>query len=128
MAAAPRLGVTDPISTAAPTALDLALSAELERELRAAGLFESNDEAVQREEARRAGAWQRSAARRAAADRGALRQVLGKLDTLVKAWVRSVSAAKGFTEPLLSEVRAAGRVLRPRPRRLARRVLLRRQP
>ena len=32
-------------------------------------------------------------------------QVLGKLDTLVKAWVRSVSASKGFTEPLLSEVR-----------------------
>ena len=52
MAAAPRLGVTDPISTAAPSALDIALSAELERELRAAGLFESNDEAVQREEAR----------------------------------------------------------------------------
>ena len=52
MAAVPRLGVTDPISTAAPTALDISLSEELERELRAAGLFESNDEAVLREEAR----------------------------------------------------------------------------
>ena len=52
MAAAPRLGVTEPISTAAPTPLDLALSAELERELRAAGLVESNEEAVHREEAR----------------------------------------------------------------------------
>jgi hypothetical protein len=34
-------------------------------------------------------------------------QVLGKLDALVKEWVRRVSASKGFTEPLLSEVRAA---------------------
>jgi len=50
--ASARLGVTEPISTAAPTPLDLALSAELERELRDAGLFESNEEAVQREEAR----------------------------------------------------------------------------
>ncbi len=42
------------------------------------------------------------------------RQVLGKLDTLVKDWVRRVSAAKGFTEPLLSEVRqpASGRARR----------------
>ncbi len=101
MAAVPRLGVTEPISTAAPTALDLALSEELERELRAAGLFESNEEAVQREEARGC-----AVLRVAHADALALcSQVLGKLDTLVKDWVRRVSAAKGFTEPLLSEVR-----------------------
>lgn len=33
----------------------------------------------------------------------ALKQVLGKLDTLVKDWVKRVSAAKGFTEQALSE-------------------------
>ena len=48
----PRLGVTEPISVAPPTALDIALSEELERELRAAGLYESTEEAVAREEAR----------------------------------------------------------------------------
>jgi len=42
-------------------------------------------------------------------------QVLGKLDTLVKDWVRRVSAAKGFTEPLLSEVRPALAPRRPLP-------------
>lgn len=44
------LGVTEPISTAAPTPLDLALSEELERELREAGLYEEQEEAVNREE------------------------------------------------------------------------------
>jgi hypothetical protein len=33
--------------------------------------------------------------------------VLGRLELLVKEWVRRVSAAKGFTEPMLSEARAA---------------------
>jgi poly(A) polymerase Pap1 len=50
--AVPKLGVTDPISVAPPSALDLALSEELERELRAAGLYEANEEAVAREEVR----------------------------------------------------------------------------
>jgi len=47
-----RLGVTDPISLAPPTALDRTLSDALEADLRQRGLYESNEEALHREEAR----------------------------------------------------------------------------
>ena len=49
---AARLGVTDPLSTAPPTVLDLALSEALEKDLRARNLYESKEEAILREEAR----------------------------------------------------------------------------
>jgi hypothetical protein len=153
--APPKLGVTDPISVAPPSALDIALSEELERELRAAGLYESTEEAVLREEARvcacvrgraaparlcrEQGAWRvrlcaRAAPRWSVRQRrprthvnarasacshnqpcclSLSRQVLGKLDALVKDWVRRVSASKGFTEPLLSEVRCGGAAAQP---------------
>ena len=52
MSAPPRLGVTEPISTAAPSALDRALSEALESDLHSRGLYESTEEAVLREEAR----------------------------------------------------------------------------
>ena len=42
-------------------------------------------------------------------------QILGQLDGLVKDWVRKASAAKGFVEPVLSEVRRR----RPPPRALS---------
>ena len=48
----PRLGVTDPILVAPPSALDTTLSNALESDLRQRGLYESNEEAVHREEAR----------------------------------------------------------------------------
>jgi poly(A) polymerase Pap1 len=47
-----RLGVTEPLSTAPPSALDCALSEVLEADLRSRGLYESSEEAVLREEAR----------------------------------------------------------------------------
>ena len=47
-----RLGVTEPLSTAPPSALDLALSEALEKDLRARNLYESSEEAIRREEAR----------------------------------------------------------------------------
>ena len=75
------MGVTDPISNAGPSAVDARLTTELESKLQRAGMYEPQEEALQREE------------------------VLGRLDSLVKKWVRGVSAAKGFTEPTLSEVR-----------------------
>jgi len=45
-------GLTEPLSLAPPTALDLALSEALERDLRERGLYESSEESIQREEAR----------------------------------------------------------------------------
>lgn len=106
----PRLGVTDPILVAPPSALDTTLSNALESDLRQRGLYESNEEAVHREEAR-------LASRLAVGCFGCrgeeqltllCPQVLGQLDTLVKDWVRRVSAAKGMTDPdVLAEVRRA---------------------
>eukprot|EP01114_Cavostelium_apophysatum_P005495 TRINITY_DN1654_c0_g1_i1.p1 TRINITY_DN1654_c0_g1~~TRINITY_DN1654_c0_g1_i1.p1 ORF type:complete len:636 (-),score=113.17 TRINITY_DN1654_c0_g1_i1:158-2065(-) len=75
-------GVTEPISKAYPTALDLKNTEELEKVLRGFGLFESNEESQKREE------------------------VLGKLNVIVKEWVRQISISKGFTEQIASETGA----------------------
>jgi hypothetical protein len=80
MADQQRFGISEPLSTAPATDADLKSSAALKEYLRSRGMYESHAEASRREE------------------------VLGKLDRLVKEWVRDASAAKGFAEPFLSEV------------------------
>jgi hypothetical protein len=80
MADQQRFGISEPLSTAPATEADLKASATLKEYLQSRGMYESHAEASRREE------------------------VLGKLDRLVKQWVRDASAAKGFAEPFLSEV------------------------
>ncbi|CAA6665454.1 unnamed protein product [Spirodela intermedia] len=76
------LGVTEPISLTGPTESDVIKTRELEKYLVDAGLYESQEEAVEREE------------------------VLGRLDQIVKAWVKKISRAKGFNEQVVQEANA----------------------
>ncbi|XP_068642416.1 nuclear poly(A) polymerase 1-like [Aristolochia californica] len=76
------LGVTEPISLGGPTEFDGIKTRELEKFLADAGLYESQEEAVSREE------------------------ILGRLDQIVKTWVKKVSRAKGFNEQLVQEANA----------------------
>ncbi len=64
------LGITAPISVAGPNAQDSRLNASLEKTLMDFGLFEGEEESRKREE------------------------VLGKLNVIVKEWVRQVSVQK----------------------------------
>ncbi|KAF8378660.1 hypothetical protein HHK36_030009 [Tetracentron sinense] len=75
-------GVTEPISLGGPSEFDMTKTRELDKFLEDAGLYESQEEAVSREE------------------------VLGRLDQIVKFWVRTVSRAKGFNEQLVQEANA----------------------
>ncbi|XP_057446982.1 nuclear poly(A) polymerase 1-like [Lotus japonicus] len=77
-----RLGITEPISLAGPTECDVIKTRGLEKYLQGAGLYESQQEAVGREE------------------------VLGRLDQIVKNWIKIVSRAKGFNEQLVQEANA----------------------
>jgi poly(A) polymerase len=63
-------GITEPINTAPPTPKDLTFTEDLEKVLRSYGLYEGPEESQKREE------------------------VLGKLNVLVKEWVRQVSIKK----------------------------------
>lgn len=74
------LGVTAPVSLAPPTERDLELTRELEEVLRQSGLFESDEEGVRRE------------------------LVLGKLNGLVREFVRKVGRQKHLPENILSDV------------------------
>jgi poly(A) polymerase len=76
------LGVTEPISLGGPSEFDYIKTAELEKFLVSAGLYESQEEAVRREE------------------------VLGRLDQIVKVWVRKISRNKGFSEQVVQEANA----------------------
>ncbi|WVZ22930.1 hypothetical protein V8G54_001474, partial [Vigna mungo] len=76
------LGITEPISLGGPTEYDLIRTRELEKHLQDAGLYENHQEAVSREE------------------------VLGRLDQIVKIWVKTVSRAKGLNEQLVQEANA----------------------
>lgn len=75
-------GTTEPLSLAEGTEVDVKQSDKLVQYLKSRGMYESQEEASLREE------------------------VLGKLDRLVKEWVREASAAQGLVEPFLSEVNA----------------------
>ncbi|KAK9091403.1 hypothetical protein Sjap_024580 [Stephania japonica] len=76
------LGVTEPISLCGPTEFDVTNTNELEKFLADANLYESQPEAVSREE------------------------VLGRLDQIVKIWIKTVSRKKGFNEQLVQEANA----------------------
>ncbi|KAJ4713462.1 Nuclear poly(A) polymerase [Melia azedarach] len=77
-----RLGITEPISLGGPTDYDVMKTLELEKYLRDVNLYESQEEAVSREE------------------------VLGRLDQIVKIWVKKISRAKGLNEQLVQEANA----------------------
>ncbi|XP_062092159.1 nuclear poly(A) polymerase 1-like [Humulus lupulus] len=77
-----RLGITEPISLGGPTEYDVMKTKEVEKYLQDAGLYESQEEAVGREE------------------------VLGRLDQIVKVWVKTISRAKGLNEQLVQEANA----------------------
>ncbi|KAK6249719.1 Polymerase [Theobroma cacao] len=77
-----RLGITEPISLGGPTDYDVIKTRELEKYLQNVGLYESQEEAVGREE------------------------VLGRLDQIVKNWVKAISRAKGLNEQLVQEANA----------------------
>ncbi|PKA55148.1 poly(A) polymerase [Apostasia shenzhenica] len=76
------LGVTEPISLSGPTEFDVIKTRDLEKFLEDARLYESQEEAVSREE------------------------VLGRLDQIVKIWVKKISRAKGFNEQFVQEANA----------------------
>ncbi|KAL3529230.1 hypothetical protein ACH5RR_008552 [Cinchona calisaya] len=77
-----RLGITEPISWSGPTENDVIKTRELEKFLADVGLYECQEEAISREE------------------------VLGRLDQIVKTWVKNVSRAKGLNEQLVHEANA----------------------
>ncbi|CAJ1936707.1 unnamed protein product [Sphenostylis stenocarpa] len=77
-----RLGITEPISLGGPTDYDVLKTRELEKYLEDAGLYENQKESVSREE------------------------VLGRLDQIVKIWVKNISRAKGLNEQLVQEANA----------------------
>ncbi|CAM8924527.1 unnamed protein product [Rhodiola kirilowii] len=77
-----RLGITEPISLGGPAEIDFVRTTELEKLLQNAGLYESQEEAVQREE------------------------VLGRLDQIVKSWVKKISRSKGLNEQMVQKANA----------------------
>ncbi|XP_075518559.1 nuclear poly(A) polymerase 1 [Primulina tabacum] len=77
-----QIGLSGPISTGGPTELDVIKTRDLEKFLADAGLYESHEEAIKREE------------------------VLGRLDQIVKTWVKNISRAKGFNEQMVHEANA----------------------
>ncbi|KAI3735811.1 hypothetical protein L6452_15328 [Arctium lappa] len=77
-----RLGITEPISLGGPSEYDVIKTKELEKFLADAGLYERHEEAISREE------------------------VLGRLDQIVKAWVKKVSRERNINEQLVQEANA----------------------
>ncbi|KAK4423517.1 Nuclear poly(A) polymerase 1 [Sesamum alatum] len=82
LATAARIGLSEPISTGGPSEFDVIKTRELEKFLVDAGLYESHEEAIKREE------------------------VLGRLDQIVKTWVKNISRAKGYNESMVHEANA----------------------
>ncbi|XP_050234393.2 nuclear poly(A) polymerase 1-like [Mercurialis annua] len=77
-----RFGITEPISFGGPTEYDVINTREIEKLLQDAGLYETQEEAVCREE------------------------VLGRIDQTVKRWVKVISRKKGLNEQLVQEANA----------------------
>ncbi|RZC81192.1 hypothetical protein C5167_043776 [Papaver somniferum] len=79
---AQQLGITEPISLAGPSEIDITKTQELEKFLSGVGLYECPAEAVSREE------------------------VLGRLDQIVKTWVKKVTRNRGYNDQLVQEANA----------------------
>ncbi|KAI3835545.1 hypothetical protein MKW98_027457 [Papaver atlanticum] len=77
-----QLGITEPISLAGPSEIDITKTQELEKFLLGVGLYECPAEAVSREE------------------------VLGRLDQIVKTWVKKVTRNRGYNDQLVQEANA----------------------
>ncbi|KAI3987813.1 hypothetical protein MKX01_020927 [Papaver californicum] len=77
-----QLGITEPISLAGPSEIDVTKTQELEKFLLGVGLYECPAEAVSREE------------------------VLGRLDQIVKTWVKKVTRNRGYNDQLVQEANA----------------------
>ncbi|KAJ1697304.1 hypothetical protein LUZ63_005816 [Rhynchospora breviuscula] len=76
------LGLTEPNSLSGPTDADVIRTRELEKFLADAGLYPTYDDAVLREE------------------------VLGRLDQVVKTWIKRVTHAKGYNRQFVQEANA----------------------
>ncbi|XP_020536523.1 nuclear poly(A) polymerase 4 isoform X2 [Jatropha curcas] len=79
---AKRYGITRPISLAGPTEADLHRNAELEKFLVDSGLYESKEKTMKREE------------------------VLGRIDQIVKGWVKQLTHQRGYTDQMVEEANA----------------------
>jgi len=77
-----QFGITKPLSLLGPVEADLQRTAELEKFLVEAGLYESAEESAKREE------------------------VLGKLDQIVKDWVKQLTSQRGYTDQMVEEANA----------------------
>ncbi|XP_066369591.1 nuclear poly(A) polymerase 4-like isoform X3 [Miscanthus floridulus] len=75
-------GITKPLSLLGPVEADLQRTADLEKFLVEVGLYESPDESARREE------------------------VLGKLDQIVKDWVKQLTSQRGYTDQMVEEANA----------------------
>ncbi|XP_057810700.1 nuclear poly(A) polymerase 1 isoform X2 [Salvia miltiorrhiza] len=82
LATATRVGLSEPISTGGPSESDVSKTRELEKFLVDAGLYESHEEAIKREE------------------------VLGRLDQIVKTWVKNISRVRGYNGSVIQEANA----------------------
>ncbi|KAF3446721.1 hypothetical protein FNV43_RR11901 [Rhamnella rubrinervis] len=79
---AKKYGITKPISLAGPTDADLQRNIELEKFLIDSGLYESKEEAARREE------------------------VLGRIDQIVKGWVKHLTHQRGYTDQMVEDANA----------------------
>lgn len=77
-----KYGVTKPISIAGPTEADLQQNSDLEKLLVNLGLYESKEETERREE------------------------VLGRIDKIVKFWVKELTRQKGYTDQMVEDANA----------------------
>ncbi|KAL6841687.1 hypothetical protein ACP4OV_028516 [Aristida adscensionis] len=77
-----QFGITKPISLLGPVEADLLRTAELEKFLVEAGLYESPEESTKREE------------------------VLAELDKILKDWVKQLTIQRGYTDQMVEEANA----------------------
>ncbi|XP_062164558.1 nuclear poly(A) polymerase 4-like isoform X2 [Alnus glutinosa] len=79
---AAKYGITKPISLAGPNEADLQRNMELEKFLIDSGLYESEEEAARRKE------------------------VLGRIDQIVKDWVKQLTRQRGYTDQMVEDANA----------------------
>ncbi|GKV03477.1 hypothetical protein SLEP1_g15768 [Rubroshorea leprosula] len=77
-----KYGITQPISLAGPTDVDIQRNTELEKLLVDLGLYESKEEAAKREE------------------------VLGRISLIVKDWVKQLTRQRGYSDQMVEEANA----------------------